>query len=80
MIATVHSLHYRTRRDHVFLDQTNPQDIYHVELFQRFRFSRRELIKTFKLKPFFLSFFTLSTVRGALLVAFVMFAHTLALY
>ena len=56
----VHSLHYPIRRDRVFPDRTNPLDIHDgIELFQRFRFRRRELLEvidnfkdnvTFKLK------------------------------
>ena len=42
----VHSLHHPIRRDRVFRDRTNPLDMYDdIELFQRFRFPRRELLE-----------------------------------
>ena len=42
----VHSLHHPIRRDRVFRDQTNPLDMYDdIELFQRFRFPRREVLE-----------------------------------
>ena len=40
-----HSLHHPIRRDRVFHGQTNPQDMYDVELFQHFRFLHRELLE-----------------------------------
>ena len=39
----VHSLHHSIPRDRVLRDRTNPLDMYDdIELFQRFRFLRRE--------------------------------------